>query len=110
MLAVTAAILVLAYFSTRWIGRLGASEPLGALGDPRLCVLRQLRLGKDERLVLARLGERCLLLGVAAGGVTLLLELAPEEAAMWLEEREHASAAGQPSFLEVLKKSWPGKK
>ncbi len=110
MLAVTAAILAMAYFVTRWIAQSGLSGAAGGFGDPRLCILRQLRVGRNEQLVLVRLHERCLLLGVTAGGISVLGELTPEEAAVWTAERDKASAAGQPSFLEVLQKSWAKRK
>lgn len=109
MLAATAVILVLAYFATRWVGRSGLSGPVGTLGDPRLQILRRLRVGRNEELVLVRLHERCLLLGVTAGGITLLQELTAEEAAEWLSERDKAPD-GQPSFLEALQKSWSKRK
>ncbi len=109
MLAATAVILVLSYLAARWVGRSGLSGPVGTLGDPRLQILRRLRVGRNEELVLVRLHERCLLLGVTAGGITLLQELTAQEASVWLSERDKAPD-GQPSFLEALQKSWTKKK
>ncbi len=108
MLAAVAVILVLAYWTTRWVGRNGGL--VTGLGDEKLCVLRQLRVGQNEQLVLVRLQARVLLLGVTAGGVSLLRELPPEEAAEWLAGQNGASGTGQPSFWETLQKVWPGKK
>jgi len=110
MLAAVAAVLVLAYWTTRWVGRSGLAGPAAGLGDEKLCVLRRLRLGQNEQLVLVRLQARVLLLGVTAGGVSLLRELEPEESAAWLAGPDRASGTGQPSFLESLQKAWPGKK
>jgi len=110
MLAAVAVILVLAYWTTRWVGRNGLGGPVTGLGDEKLCVLRRLRVGQNEQLVLVRLQARVLLLGVTAGGVSLLRELEPEEASVWLAEPDRASGTGQPSFLETLQKAWPGKK
>lgn len=109
MLAATAVILILAYLAARWVGRSGLSGPMGTLGDPGLQLLRRLRVGRNEELVLVRLHERCLLLGVTAGSITLLRELTAEEASAWLSERDKA-ADGQASFLEALQKSWTRKK
>ncbi len=110
MLAAVAVILALSYWTTRWVGRSGLAGPAGGLGDEKLRVLRRLRLGQNEQAVLVRLHRRVLLLGVAAGGVSLLCELTPEEAAGWLDGPEDTSADGQPSFLEALQRAWPRKK
>ena len=85
MLACVAGILALAYWVTRLIGKYGASMyPSGArMGE--LCVLRQIPVGRAERLVLVRLHQKCLLLGVAQGGVSVLAELSEEDSAKWLE-------------------------
>lgn len=106
MLAGIIAILVLAYFATRVIGRYGA----GMVGAPRteeLCVLRQIPVGRAERLVLVRVHQKCLLLGVAQGGVNVLRELSEEESAKWLET---PAPSGGMDFLTALRKSVERKK
>lgn len=106
MLAGIVAILVMAYFATRMIGRYGA----GMVGVPRgeeLCVLRQIPVGRAERLVLVRVHQKCLLLGVAQGGVSVLCELSEEESAKWLEAP--APKEGM-DFLSALRKSVERKK
>ena len=95
-------ILYLAYATTKWIGTHGvpggtASLRTGGAGELRL--LAQLGVGRNERLVLVRLNERCFLLGVTEHQITLLRELDGEEAAEWLRESDSASA---PSFRTVL--------
>ena len=103
VLAVIVLILYLAYFATRWIGTHSAPGGAGALragGAGGLRILGQLGVGRNERLVLVRLGERCYLLGVTEHQITLLRELDGEEAAPWLAQRESMVAA--PGFLEVL--------
>ncbi len=66
----------------------------------RIEPLAQLNVGKSERLLVVRLGSRCLLLGVTAGGISPLAELTEEEVAQW-----QAQAEGNPrpsSFAELL--------
>ncbi len=58
--------------------------------------------------MLVRLHERCLLLGVSGGGITVLTELTQEEAAQWLQKDGEVTKA--PSFLEVLRDNLPKKK
>ncbi len=103
-LVVVIGVLVLAWWVTRLVASWGAGGfPGGArAGQGGLKLLGQLPLGRNERLVLVRCGEKCLLLGVTERSVTLLRELTAEEAAQWLAEE-----AGQPppSFLEALKKN-----
>ena len=78
MLLTTVAVLALAYWVTRWVAQRGTSGLPGPAGQD-LKVLWQVSLGKAERLVLVRLDQRCLLLGVTSGGISLLAELTEEE-------------------------------
>ncbi len=82
--------------------------PLLRLLSAWLQVMWQLSLGKGERLVLVRLHERCLLLGVSGGGINVLTELTREEAAQWLQKEGEVQRA--PSFMEILKENLPKKK
>lgn len=106
MLAAVAAVLVMAYLATRWISTRGIGSVMGGGSGGDFCVLRQIIVGRGERLMLVRLRERCLLLGVTAGGITLLLELEPEEAEEWLRPKPNAV----PSFLDVLRENFKKKK
>jgi len=101
MLAAVVAILVLAYVATRWIATRGVGGRAAAMGAD-FCVLRQISLGRAERLLLVRLGENCLLLGVTAGSISLLKELDAEEADEWLTPRDAPAA---PGFLDILKEN-----
>ena len=104
ILAVVVLILYLAYVSTKWIGTHGAPGGMGTLrgngGAERFRILAQLGVGRNERLVLVRLDERCYLLGVTEHRITLLRELEGDEAARWLAESE--SVPEVPGFLEIL--------
>jgi flagellar protein FliO/FliZ len=105
VLAVVILILYFAYYATRWIGTHSMPGGVGTLpagGNGKLRILGQLGVGRNERLVLVQLDERCYLLGVTEHQITLLRELTGDEAAVWLTESEGVSA---PGFLEVLGKS-----
>lgn len=106
-LAAVIAILALAYAATRMIGKYGAGMVAGGPRMEELCVLRQIPVGRAERLVLVRVHQKCLLLGVAQGGVNVLCELSEEETAQWLEAS--APAPGM-EFLSALRKSVERKK
>lgn len=68
LLAMTAAVLALAWWFSRFLGgRWGRG-----FGKGRVQVLEQIPLGGDKRLVLVRYRERELLLGVSQGGIRLL--------------------------------------
>ena len=96
-------ILGLAYWVTR---HLVGGAAFGGLGigkaDRRMKVLARLPLGKSEMLVVAQVGGQCYLLGVTAGGITLLAELTEEEAAGWKEPADAHEAGERPDFRQVF--------
>ncbi len=107
MLFVTGLVLALAWLATRWIANrgVGVSGFSKAAAEGRLTVLAQMSVGRSERLILVRFSDRCLLLGVTAGQITLLKELTGEEAAQWLTETPR-----KPSFREALQDTLRRKK
>lgn len=104
MVLSVAAIIGLAYWFTRYVagrGGFGAFGPLKA--GEGLELLAQLPLGREQKLVLARVGERYLLLGVTASAISLLAELTEQEAALWREGAEQPTEKREtPSFREAL--------
>lgn len=109
MLLTVIGVLVLAYWVTRLIGRHGMPGLAKASGGRgRLEVLWQVSLGKSERLVLVRVEQRCLLLGVTSGEIRVLTELSEEEAGPWLQSP--GASADTPSFLDILRDNFPKKK
>lgn len=87
----------LAYWFTKHVAGRGA---FGALsGKRQMEVLDRLPLGRDQSVVLARVGERYLLLGAGTAGIALLAELTAEEAASW---RPPQAPEGGPGFKEAL--------
>ena len=97
MLVCVVLIIGLAYWFTRYVAGGGA---LGAFsGGRKMEVLDRMPLGRDQSMVLARVGERYLLLGSGTAGVTLLAELTAEEAASW---RPPETAGEKPGFREAF--------
>ncbi|WP_445372978.1 flagellar biosynthetic protein FliO [Methylomonas sp. HW2-6] len=75
---VLALLLVLALFlSLAWA--LKKTGGLGFTGKNKLAVLAGLSLGLREKLILVRVGEKELLLGVSSGRIDKLLELEGEQ-------------------------------
>ena len=104
-LLVIIAVLALAYLFTRYgAGRLnGMFRPRRR----RMTVVEQVPLGRDQRLVLVRMGDTLYLLGVTPGGVSRLEKLPASE----LEALEEPPPCDPPqdgaqgmSFGEALKK------
>lgn len=102
MLLVVAAVLVLAYCVTRFL----AGKALPGVGRPagrHMRLAEQLALGREQRLAVVELGERYLLLGVSATGITLLGELTRAE---WEQcQSELPGSMRPPSFQEALKQA-----
>ena len=97
LVACVALILVRAYVSTRFLAnRSGAAQP-----GRRIQILEQQPIGRDQKLTLARVGERWFLLGVAPSGVSLVAEFSPEEAASWQTQPPENT----PTFWEAVMKT-----
>lgn len=100
-LLVTALVLVLAYWFTRHVvGRMAGG---GLARGRRIQVLEQVHLGKEQRLLLVRMGERLYYLAAAPGGVTVLRELTQEESAEWLSQEPSAPAVSD-GFAQALRR------
>ena len=101
MLVCVILIIGLAYWFTKYVAGRGA---LGAFsGGRRMEVIDRLSLGRDQSVVLARVGERYLLLGAGTAGVTLLAELTEEEAASWKPPEAAERPGFKDAFLTVMK-------
>ena len=100
-----AIVLGLAYWFTKHVvGRTKLGNFGTGGGTEHLRVLHQLSLGKDQRLLVVRAGERILLLGVTASGISTLAEFTPEEAEIWLTAEKTQAQQCPPSFTEALQK------
>ena len=101
-LAVTVLMLALAYWFTRYVvGRLAGGRLLPR--QSRMTVLEQLSVGRDQRLLLVKVGDKVYLLGVTSGGITRLETLTAEEAASWMAEEKASGGPPSMSFREALR-------
>lgn len=103
-LAVLAVVLVLAYLTTRLVGTRLSGRVTGGGRGRHLTVVEQISLGKEAKLLLVRLEDHCLLLGVTQSGVTCLKELSQEEVAAWQEGEDGETLLPGPSFRQQLEK------
>ena len=101
MLLCIALITGAAYWVTRYMAGKGALAVFGGGAGHEMELLDQLALGREQRLMLARVGERFFLLGVTAGEISALAEFTAEEAALW--KREQGETSQSPSFREALR-------
>jgi len=96
LLAVLILVLVLAYFTTRWVGKHygGGGIAGGASGSIR--VVDKLMLGPDRMLCIVQTAGKTLLLGITQQRIEMLCEL--DEAALTFPERGTV-----PSFADMFK-------
>ncbi len=91
------------YLAARWTGT-GLGAALGR-GSARMQVVERLPVGRDQVLLVVRLGDRYLLLGSSSSGVSLLAELTEEEGALWAPAEATTDKAGiDLDFRELLRK------
>ena len=99
MVVCVVVVSVLAYLVTKYVaGRGGA---FGWKMGGGLEILAQLPLGREQKLLVARAGERYFLLGVTASRVSMLTEFTAEEAALW-RERAEEEPQENPGFRQAL--------
>jgi len=104
MLRVCAALLLVLglVFGASWLLR--RVRVFGGGPAPTLGVVAQISLGARERAVVLRVGERQVLLGVAAGNVRLLTELS-SNVAVTGEPPTTGTGPVAPSFSQLLRRS-----
>jgi flagellar biosynthetic protein FliO len=97
-------ILGAAYWFTRHVVGNGLYRPNGVGGNSRgMEILAQRALGKEQKLLVAQIGERYLLLGVSSGSISNLAELTAEEAEFWKNPPEGTQPSGfRESFSKIL--------
>ena len=102
-------VLGMSYWVTRFVA--GKSMSYGGLArrsGNRIQILAQEMLGKEQRLVIAQVGERYFLLGVAPQNISMLAELSRDEVAQ-AENEGIQNVSGEPSFLNALSGAWKEK-
>ncbi len=97
----------MSYWVTRFVAGKGLLRGAGSRGGGQIKVLSQELIGKDQRLVLARAGDRYFLLGVTPNAITMLSEFSEEEMArVTADAQEHATQEPTgffEAFSQVLK-------
>ncbi len=102
MLICVVLIIGLAFWFTKFVAGRGALNAFS--GGRQMEILDRLSLGRDQSVILARVGERYLLLGTGSAGVTLLAELSAEEAAAWKQpQTEDGRMSFKDAFHTVMK-------
>lgn len=102
-LVVIVVVLLLAYLVTRCLASrimVGTREPRGG---HHLTVVEQVAVGKESKLLLVRLEDCYLLLGVTQGSIACLKEFTVEDAAAWLRQEEAPACSTSLPFLEQLR-------
>ena len=100
MLIAIVVVIGLAYWFTRYVVGNRLFLGMNSTGNRQLQVLDQLPVGKEQRLVVVRAGERYLLLGVTGQNISVLAELTAEEAEQWLQE--NGTENRPPDFKQAL--------
>lgn len=103
MLAVTAAILILAWWATKQIARQPALQGFGGrLPNGEISILTQIPLGRGQRLVVVECAARYFLLGVTEHNISMLSELGEEDVQQWKYEQENPASESKQSFVTLL--------
>ena len=93
-------VLGMSYWVTKFVaGRSGFGT---RRGGKQIEILAQESIGRDQRLAVARVGEKYFVLGIAANNISLLTELDKDAAALWEAHPETPSNPGNPSFIEAF--------
>ncbi len=100
-LLVTCVMLALAYWFTRHI--VGRMSPSGMSRGRNLEVMEQVAMGKEQRLMLVRVGKRVYILASTPNGITNLGELSEEEAAQ-LAQSEGENQSLPDGFTQTLRR------
>lgn len=92
-------VLVLAYLFTRYVVGRTTYGPVRQIGR-RIIVLEKVMIGKDQKLLLVKLGDAYYFLGAGQDSITCLREVPEDEVAQWkLEDKETPPKMG---FQEAL--------
>lgn len=99
LLICVVAVSGLAYWFTKFVVGRGLVGGAAAGKGGSLTVLAQISVGKDQRLLVVRAGERCFLLGATPAAISTLAEFTAEEAEHW---KTPPPGETLPSFRESL--------
>ncbi len=74
-LVIVIGILLLTYVATRYIAGISGKSK----ATRNISIIERVSVGQDKSVVIAKVGEKYMLLGITAGGITLLSELLEDE-------------------------------
>ena len=89
-------IVVLAYFSARWMGKMQS----GITSNKNIQVLDTMRLSNTKYIQIIRIGKRYIAIAVAKDTVTMLAELEEDD----IDFPKTGETVPMESFKEILKK------
>jgi len=98
-LFVLIAVLLLAYISTRWLGK----RAVGGQTRGNIEILDRQYVGQDKSLMIVRAGKQTMLIGITSGQITKLTDIDPSE----LKKSEGVQAA---DFQSIIRKVLESKK
>ena len=94
MIASIALICFLAYFVTK---KMGANNLFSNQSEGKMRVYDRLILAPNKSLVVVKIAERWLVLGVSNENISLITELDAEQSKLWLEKEQISS-----NFTDVI--------
>lgn len=95
-------VLGLAYVFTKYVaGRFGGNTSHFRKGH--ITVLEQIVVGKDQKLMLVRVGESIYFLAMSQGSITCIKEISKEEMELWDKNMEMQTTP-KITFQEALRK------
>lgn len=101
---VVVAVLALAYAFTRFVAGRASGGRFHYRGR-RITVLEQVPVGREQKILLVKLGEGFYFLGSAQGTISCLAQVSPEEVERWrLEDEAQSQNAASLGFREALRK------
>ncbi|MGI5962444.1 MAG: FliO/MopB family protein [Lawsonibacter sp.] len=104
-LGVIAVVLALAYGCTRMIAGHSGTRWMTSYQGRKIQVLEKVVVGKEQQLLLVRLGEVYCFLGVSQGNITCLRQATEEEIRLWEQEDTKPLEAGETmNFASALRK------
>lgn len=101
-------ITCLAYLFTKYVVGMKQGMFQSAQKKESMRVINQMYLGKNQRLVIVKVMQKYMVLGVTENNVTMIREMEEQEIRPWIEEEDEKGLAGKTDFkkslIEILKK------
>ncbi len=105
-LLIIVAVLALAYLFTKHVAGRLYTGGANSFRSKRMQVLEQLSLGKDQKLVIAKMGDDLYFLGITQSGVSCIEKIPQETAQKWADEDEQKlDKQPEVNFSDILRKA-----